>query len=105
MTIKEIIEIIAGLVGIALTIAVIHFTFTNRRKTKADNIKLLWDRIDKLEEKFDIEVSKRDGIIEKLLAKIGKLETRLREYSIPLPQNDEETQPLKPAHGLGMKQK
>ena len=110
MTIKEIIEIIAGLVGIALTIAIIHFTFTNRKKTKADNIKLLWERIDALDAKniamgkrLDEEINKRDGIIERLLSKIERLETRLREYGIPLPQDDDETRPLKITKGLAMK--
>jgi hypothetical protein len=105
MTIKEIIEIIAAIVGVVLTIAVIHFTFTNRKKTKADNIKLLWDRIDALETKLENEIQKRDGLIETLKRRIGQLETRLRDYGVPLPRDDDETQPLKPVHGLGMKQR
>ena len=103
MTIKEIVEIIAAIVGIILTLAIIHFTLTNRNKTKADNIKLLWERIDALEIKLETEKAERDGIIVYLQRRISQLETRLREYGIPLPKDDDETQPMKPIRSLGMK--
>ena len=103
MTIKEIIELVATLVGVILTIAIIHFTFANRNKTKADNIKLLWERIDTLEVKLEKEIKNSERVIEMLRRRINQLETRLREYGVPLPQDVDETQPMKIARGLAMR--
>lgn len=111
MSIEAVLGIIGTILGLILTTAIIHFTITNRNKTKADNITLLWERIDSLDEKnkamsvrLDEEISKRDEIIKKLLSKIGRLEARLRDYGIPLPEeDDDETQPIKPIRSLGMK--
>lgn len=103
MAVKEITEVIAAIVGIILTLAIIHYTITNRNKTKADNIRLLWERIDALELKLETEKAERDGIISYLQRRISQLETRLREYGVPLPKDEDETLQMKPIRSLGMK--
>lgn len=105
-TIEAVIGIIASIVGIILTIAIIHYTFVNKSKTKSDNIKILWERIDALEVKLETEITKREGIIAMMQKRIDLLTQRLRDYGIPVPSEAEEliTQPLKKTRGLTMKQ-
>jgi len=87
------------------TVIGFHYVVTNRSKIKADNIKLLWERIDALEAKLTKEINERDSFIYQLQARISQLEKRLRDYGIPLPTGEnDETQPLPKPRGFGMKQ-
>lgn len=85
-------SLITALLAIASTVALIHFTLANIRKTNAESFKTYWARIDELEKKskekddrFDAleiklndEISKRDQIIAMLQNRIFALERQLR---------------------------
>ena len=95
------IAFVVALLDIAATIATLHFTFANIRKTNAESFKLLWARIDELEKKIVLGEERREEerktynkIIEALQGRIRKLEQRLREYGIPFPADEEVTEPL-----------
>jgi len=54
-------QVIEWIIGIILTIVTIHSILSSRAKSKVDNIKTLWDRIEQLEKKLETEISKQDN--------------------------------------------